>query len=181
MLAAYEPVCFDLASLDGRVLLAPSLDKKTHDWARDCARAHGVPVVDVEPGGSAMSVLSAFDVTLTSPGSAALESALAGAVPIMVHRGTFPADLKDLAPRRKKTMGLPNRLLQRDVFPELGPSEANATRIGDTLVRVLRAKHRYAADCVAVDRSLGSKKQPSEAVAAMLLPWLGANAALRAS
>src|SRR5438552_6075365 len=79
MLAAYERVRNDRASIDGRVLLAPSLDARTRAWAMARADEWGVEATDVDARVGAAPCLRAFDAALCASGTAALEAVLARA------------------------------------------------------------------------------------------------------
>src|SRR5258706_5695711 len=61
MLEAYERVRKDRASIDGRVLLAPSLDAATRKWAVARAEEWDVEVMEVDARVGAAPCLGAFD------------------------------------------------------------------------------------------------------------------------
>src|SRR5262249_2440686 len=86
MLTAYERVRKDLASVDGRVFLAPSLDSTTRAWAGSVADQFRVEVVDVDARAGLGYALPAFDTALCASGTASLECALARAIPIVCYR-----------------------------------------------------------------------------------------------
>ncbi len=179
MLEAYEPVRFDRASVDGRVILAPSLDAKTRCYAKALAESYGVPCVDVDGGASAASILPAFDAALCASGTASLEAALAGCIPIIVYRVGIATELAARFLLETEHVALPNVLLGKGAFTELLQREVQPKRIGEALARALRLRPKLLAECAAVDRILGPQHTPSVEVANMLVPWLSREAAVR--
>jgi lipid-A-disaccharide synthase len=180
MLEAYEPVRFDRASVDGRVILAPSLDPQTRGYAKALAESYGVRCIDIDAGASAASILPAFDAALCASGTASLEAAIAGCIPIVVYRVGIAAELAARFLLKTEYVALPNVLLKRQAFTELVQRDVQPKRIGEALARTLRLRPKLLGDCAAVDQSLGSQSTPSRVVAAMLLPWLSRDARLRA-
>ncbi|MEO8874771.1 MAG: lipid-A-disaccharide synthase, partial [Polyangiaceae bacterium] len=69
MLEAYESVRRDRASIDARVLIAPSLDRKTRDRAEGLARAYRIGVSRVDAYLGATPVLPGFDAALCASGT----------------------------------------------------------------------------------------------------------------
>jgi lipid-A-disaccharide synthase len=176
MLAGYEPVRRDLASVDARVLLAPSLDTRTRTWARALAEGYGVDAVDVDARAGMAYMLPAFDVALCASGTASLECSLARAVPIIAYKVGLATELGARAMLTTPWIGLPNVLLGRGAFPELLQRSAAATRIRDELARVLDDREPYVRACDEVEAALGRRAHASHEVARMLSPWLTARA-----
>lgn len=175
MLQAYEPVRFDRASLDARVLLAPSLDDATARWARAQAQAFAVETLAVDAVAGAASVLTAFDVALCASGTASLEATLAGAVPVVAYRVGVATEMAARFFLRTPRVALPNVLLGRHAFPELLQDDAEPRRLGEALGRALRTRTRLLGECAAVEQVLRQGAppcSPSHAVADMLMPWL---------
>jgi len=177
MLAAYERVRHDLASVDARVLLAPSLDPRTRAWARGVAAAGRVEVTEIDARRGMSYVLPAFDAALTASGTASLECAVARAVPIVCYRVGVATELGARALVKTPWVALPNILLGREAFPELLQREATAPRMEDTLLRVLEGRDPYLAACDEVEDALGERSAASREVARMLEPWLATRAA----
>lgn len=173
MLEGYESVRHDLASVDGRILLAPSLDPRTRAWARDVADRSGIEIVDIDARAGLARTLPAFDVALTASGTASLECALARAVPIVCYRVGWATELGARALMTTPYVALPNVLLGRAAFPELLQRSAAATRIADELAKVLDEREPYLAACADVERALGAHTHASREVADMIAPWLG--------
>lgn len=180
MLAGYEEVREDRASIDARVLLAPSLDARTHDWARELAARYAVDLVDIDSSAGLAYSLPAFDVALCASGTASLECALAHAVPVVGYRVGWAAELGARAFMTTKHVALPNILLGREVFPELLQKNATATRMSDALADVLDRREVLVGACNEVVTALGAKTSASSEVARMLLPWLEEPRAARA-
>jgi lipid-A-disaccharide synthase len=172
MLAGYEPVRRDLASVDARVLLASSLDARTREWARAAAQKYGVDVVDVDARAGMAYMLPAFDVSLCASGTASLECALARAVPIIAYKVGFATELGARALLATPWIGLPNVLLGRGAFVELLQRSAAATRISDELGRVLDEREPFLRACDEVEVALGDRAHASREVARMIAPWL---------
>jgi lipid-A-disaccharide synthase len=172
MLTGYERVRLDLASVDGRVLLAPSLDPATRAWARALAASFQVEVTDVDARAGMGYVLPAFDAALCASGTASLECALAHAVPIIGYRVGWATELGARALVRTPHFALPNILLGREAFPELLQRQATAPRMGDALANILANREAYLGSCAKVEAELGDRRTPSLTVARMLEPWL---------
>jgi lipid-A-disaccharide synthase len=172
MLEAYETVRHDRASVDGRVLLAPSLDPATRDRARRAAERYDVEVVDVDGRVGAAPCLRGFDVALCASGTAALEAALARAVPVVAYRVDLFTELAARSLLRTPQIALPNILLGRGAFTELVQREVQPKKIAHALGRALDAHASLVRACDEVDDALGPQRTPSREVARMLRPWL---------
>jgi lipid-A-disaccharide synthase len=172
MLLGYEAVRRDRASVDARVLLAPSLDDRTREWAAAVAYEAGVEAVDVDSRAGVAYVLPAFDAALCASGTASLECALARVVPIVCYRVGWAAEVGARALLRTPWVALPNVLLGREAFPELLQRNAAPSRIAEVLAHVLDTREAFLASCSHVEQVLGDRVQPSREVARMLEPWL---------
>jgi lipid-A-disaccharide synthase len=172
MLEAYERVRNDRASIDGRVLLAPSLDEKTRAWVMATAAKQDVETVAVDARTGVSPCLRAFDAALCASGTAALEAALARAVPVIVYRVDLVTELAARSLLRTPHIALPNVLLGRAVFPELVQRNAQTKKIAQALGRVLDGRMALVRECDEVERVLGPHRTPSREVARMLAPWL---------
>jgi lipid-A-disaccharide synthase len=176
MLEAYESVRSDRASVDGRVLVAASLDDATRWWVNAvCAERH-VATFDVDPYIGAMSVLPAFDAALCASGTASLEAALARAVPVVAYRVGLASELTARALLRTRYVALPNVLLDKRAFPELLQRDVRAPRLAAALADALDGRPALLRACDEVETRLGGPRAPSAVVARMLSPWLGARA-----
>jgi lipid-A-disaccharide synthase len=176
MLEGYERVRADRASIDGRVLLAPSLDSGTRAWARALCAAEHVEVFEVDPVAGAGCVLPAFDVALCASGTASLEAALARAVPIVAYRVGLTTELTARALLRSDHIALPNVLLGRRVFTELLQGDVRPETLGDALADGLDRRPALLEACAEVEGCFGEQRSPSVAVAQLLAPWLGVRA-----
>ena len=173
MLESYDRVRRDRASVDGRILLAPSLDPKTRDRAIALGASRNVGVFLVDPHAGAIAVLSAFDAAITASGTAALEAALARAVPVIVYRaGILTEIVARAALGRTPRIALPNVLLGRTAFPELLQREVRPRRIAELLGEALDTRADLLKTCDDVEAALGPRRFPSREVARMLEPWL---------
>lgn len=177
MLAGYERVRRDFASVDARVLLAPSLDQEARAWARATAAAFRVGVVDVDARAGMAYALPAFDAALCASGTASLECVLARVVPIVCYRVGWATELGARAFMRTPYVALPNILLGRAAFPELLQRHATAPRMTDALANVLQEREAFLGACAEVEAALGDHRSASSTVARMLEPWLATRAA----
>ena len=177
MLAGYDRVRRDFASVDARVLLAPSLDSATRAWAREVAASYHIEVVDVDARAGMGYALPAFDAALCASGTASLECALARAIPIVCYRVGWATELGARALVTTQHLALPNILLGRGAFPELLQRHATESRMTDALARVLEERDSFLGACAEVEDVLGGHASASHAVARMLEPWLTTRAA----
>jgi lipid-A-disaccharide synthase len=176
MLDAYDRVRADRASVDARVIVAPSLDDATRRWVRGLCDARRVGLFEVDPLVGAMGVLRAFDTTLCASGTASLEAALARAVPVVAYRVGLTTELAARMLVTIPNVALPNVLLGRRAFTELLQREAHATRIAQALADALDRRPALLTACDEVEAALGDRRTPSADVARMLAPWLGVRA-----
>jgi lipid-A-disaccharide synthase len=176
MLEAYELVRSDRASVDARVLVAPSLDEGTRRWVHALCAARRVETFEVDPLTGAMRVLRAFDAALCASGTASLEAALSRAVPVVVYRVGMTTELAARMLVTIPNVALPNVLLGRRVFTELLQREVHATRMAQALADALDRRPALVVACDEVEAVLGDRRTPSVEVARMLEPWLGLRA-----
>jgi lipid-A-disaccharide synthase len=176
MLDAYERVRADRASVDARVLLAPSLDRSTRGWARELCLERRVTSFDVDPYLGATNVLPAFDVSLCASGTASLEAALARAIPIVAYRVGLATELTARLLVRTPHVALPNVLLGRRAFAELLQRDVRAYKLAGALADALDHRTALLSACDEVEALLGTERTPSLTVARMLSPWLGVGA-----
>lgn len=176
MLEAYETVRTDRASVDGRVLVAASLDQSTRAWMERACESRRVATFDVDAHVGATSVLRAFDAALCASGTASLEAALARAVPVVAYHVGLATELAGRVLVRTPHMALPNVLLGRPVFRELLQRDARAPRIAEALADALNRRGPLVAACDEVEATLRDRMTPSLSVARMLAPWLGTSA-----
>jgi lipid-A-disaccharide synthase len=172
MLDAYERVRADRASVDARVIVAASLNAPTRAWVQGVCHARRVPTFDADPHVGAMGILRAFDVALCASGTASLEAALAGAVPVVAYRVGLATEIAARAWVRVPHIALPNVLLGRRVFTELLQREVHAGRLASAMTESLDQRVNLLAACEEVRTLFAGATAPSIAVARMLTPWL---------
>jgi len=177
MLDAYEQVRADRASVDGRVLVAASLDDGARARIRAACASRRVPTFDVDARAGAIGVLPAFDAALCASGTASLEAALARAIPVVAYRVGVTTELAARALLRTAHVALPNVLLGRPAFTELLQRQARADQMALALADALDRRAALVVECGEVEKALGGARRPSAAVARMLAPWLGMRAA----
>jgi lipid-A-disaccharide synthase len=172
MLEAYERLRSDRASIDGRALLAPSLDDDTRRWAIRKAREARVGVFDVDPQLGAGRVLRAFDAALCASGTVSLEAVLARAIPVVAYRVGLVTELLARALLLSPHIALPNVLLGRPAFSELLQRDATTRALTRALRGAVDRRRELVLACDEVESILGGRRTPSREVARMLLPWL---------
>jgi lipid-A-disaccharide synthase len=172
MLDAYEKVRADRASVDARVLVAASLNDTTRAWLQDLCRDRHVATFEADAHVGAMGVLRAFDVALCASGTASLEAALAGAVPVVAYRVGLATELAARAFVRVPHVALPNILLRRRVFAELLQRDVQPGRLAFAVAEALDQRVNLLAACEELRSLFAGATRPSVAVARMLSPWL---------
>jgi lipid-A-disaccharide synthase len=172
MLDAYERVRRDRASIDGRLLLAPSLDAETRAWAISRAERVALEVVEVDARVGAAPCMRAFDAALCASGTAALEAALARAVPVVAYQVDKVTELAARYFLRTPNVALPNVLLGRPAFAEILQRDVKPRRIAQALAQALDARASLVRACDEVEKVLGEHRSPSTEVARMIRPWL---------
>jgi lipid-A-disaccharide synthase len=172
MLGAYRRLRHERASIDGRVLVARSLDEATRTWLLEQCHATRVATFDVDPVAGAGEVLGAFDAALCASGTASLEAALARAVPVVVYRVDLVTEVVARLLVRSPHMALPNLLLGRRAFPELFQGEAEPGAMCEALAHTLDGRQALLASCAEVESAFGSARTPSTAVARMVTSLL---------
>lgn len=155
-------------NLQTRLLLSTaSLSPDVVGWATRVVEHSGIGVED----GSRR--LPAFDVALTTSGTATLECALAEVPPCIAYRTDRAAAYLARRMLRVDHIGLPNLLLGRGAFPELLQDAASGENLCLSANRLLCELASYRAMCREVRTVLGAgPRSPTEKVANLLEPWL---------
>lgn len=173
MLAAYESVRRDRASLDARLLVAASLDAHTLATIERAGREWRVPLIRTDASTGAGPLLGAFDAALCASGTVSLEAALARAIPVVSYRVGWATEVFVRPFLQTDLFALPNVLLKRAAFPELMQRDATAPNMVRALQRVLGSDRRTMLEaCEALRPLFGDKREPSREVADMILRWL---------
>jgi lipid-A-disaccharide synthase len=170
MLVAVTQLRARRPGLEARLLLASSVSAPVAARTRRRARAAGVPTLAAR----STELLSAFDVALAASGTATLQCA-AAAVPVVIAYRTGP--LTALAARQLvqvSSIGLPNLVLGRHVFPELIQEQMTPRALQNHAARLLDNRSRYLGHCQQVLERLRipGRPSPSVQVAEMIRPWL---------
>lgn len=173
MLDAFSRLRARRPAVEGRVLVAASLDEKTKGFVRALTRPGRVRTFDVDARGGASSILRAFDVALCASGTASLEAALAQAVPVVVYRVGLTTEVVGRLALRTPYVALPNVLLGRRAFTELLQREARPDRMADAVAAAIDNRASLLDACGEIEMVLGSARAPSASVARLLAPWLG--------
>lgn len=173
MLAAYQTFRKEYASVDARVLLAPTLDAKTRLWAHGLASTLQLDVVDVDPRAGLAYALPAFDAALCAVGTVSLECALARVIPVVCRRVGLATAFAERTRSAPRYVAPPNVLLNREAFPELLQQAVTAERMAEVLGQIFAGRDVLLQACAEVEAALGTEVTPSLAVARMLAPWLG--------
>lgn len=179
LLAGYERVRRPTASVDARVLVAPSLDAATRAWVTEKAAAARVQIAQVDADDGAGLFMPAFDAALCASGTASLEAALSRAVPVVTYKVSMLTEALARAVLTVKNVALPNVLLGERAFPELLQRDVTPRAVAAELMMVLEERERFLVACDRVERTLGAGHDPAKAVAEMLEPWRRSPAAAR--
>ncbi len=167
MLDAFARVRADRASTDARVVVSASLDAGTATWLREEARRAGVATLDADPRAGAGEILGAFDVALTASGTASLEAALAGAVPVVAYKVGRLSEAVARALLQTRHIALPNIVLGRRVFAEHVQDDASPERLAESVIDAVDRRDPLREACAEVRHALGPAR-PSTHVAAVL-------------
>jgi lipid-A-disaccharide synthase len=162
----------DRSSVDGRVLVAASLDDATRLWLQGHCGAGGIGTFNVDPTAGAAEVLGAFDLALCASGTASLEAVLARAVPIVVYRVDVVTEIVARLLLQSPHVALPNILLGRRAFPELLQRDAEPRLMVAALAQALDRREGLLSACADVEFAHGDARSPSLAVASVLTGWL---------
>jgi lipid-A-disaccharide synthase len=149
------------------LLRAPTVDPALLCRAAGLA-ALPLPVIE----GDTYNLLAAADVALASSGTATLEAALLGCPPVIVYRFSWLTWMLGRLVIGRRTMGLPNVILGRTVFPELVQGEVRAGALVGQ-VRHLHAGRAGFEASIAQLRSRMGQPGASQRAAAELLAMLG--------
>jgi len=174
MLAALRELSRHGHGATARVLAAPWLDAETRRWLERESR--GVPVVDVSPVMGAAAHLPAFDAALVASGTASLECALVGALPVVVYRVSRLTAAIARPLLRTPHIALPNVLLGDRVFPELLQQRAEPVAMARAVHQMLERRGESRALGERLRALLHCADDPSartgERIFAMLHDWL---------
>jgi lipid-A-disaccharide synthase len=162
----------DRSRVDGRVLVAASLDEATRVWLRRHCRAGGIGTFNVDPTAGAAEVLGGFDVAVCASGTASLEAVLARAVPIIVYRVDVVTEIVARLLLQSPHVALPNILLGRRAFHELLQRDAEPRLMVEAVTQALDQREALLSACAEVEFALGRARSPSLAVARVLAGWL---------
>jgi lipid-A-disaccharide synthase len=144
MLAAVVELKRSVPRVRARLLAAGSLDLVTLRWLADEARRANVDVLEVDPRDGAMSTLAAFDAALVASGTATLESALAGATPVVVYRVSRLTAVLARRMLRTPHVALPNVILGGAHYPELLQDQAEPRAMARHIEQVLEKRDEFA-------------------------------------
>lgn len=155
---------------EARVFIAGGLPAQAQRWIADTASAFDVSCIHVTEEQGLLSVLPAFEVAMVASGTAALEVALSGVVPIIGYRMSALSGAIARRLLRIPHVGLPNIVLGRGAFPELLQERFTAKNLASQLAAVLdgATRHPYRADLEELAATLTVKNRPSAAVAALV-------------
>jgi lipid-A-disaccharide synthase len=162
----------DVAS--ATVLLAPGLAGAPRARVEQLARASGLDLIEADPARGAGPLLRGFTASLCASGTASLEAALAGAVPVVAYRLDPVAFALARRLVRTQHVALPNVLLGRRAFPELLQDRVTPEALAAAAREVLARRE----ELVGLGVELAAMLAPpsaggfGERVAALMLPWM---------
>jgi lipid-A-disaccharide synthase len=180
MLAAIALLKRSLPRVQARLLAAGSLDLRTLKWLCAQAKRSDLEVLEVDPREGASSSLAAFDAALVASGTATLESALAGATPVVVYR--LSQVTAALARRMLCTphVALPNVILDGAHYPELLQDQVEPRAMARHIEQVLERREAFAEKAGELRQRMswsagGSRPDgatTSQRVASLLSDWI---------
>lgn len=173
MLEAFELVRADRASIDARVLLAPSLDPATLGRAAELCARYRVPRVTVDAQRGVARWIRAFDIAVAASGTVSLECALGGVPPIVAYKVDRVSELVARRMMSTELVALPNILLGQRAFPELLQEGLSTATLRAAIEDMLGHREDLVASLAAVRSAFGEVRDPSQRVARILAPWLG--------
>ena len=159
-------------AVEARILVAPSLDRRTRAFVAERARQHRVELTVVPAGTSAVELLPAFDASLVTSGTATLEAALAGAHPVIAYRASRTTEFAARALLATPHIGLPNIVLGRGAYAEIVGHACTPQRLAHALAETLARHETLSAAAETLRAAFGTATHPSRHVAQILAPWL---------
>ena len=165
---------------EARVLQAPWLDERGRRTLGQAAARARIEISEADEESGATPLLSAFDLALSTSGTACLEATLAGLPTVVGYRVDALTYALGKQLIRTPFIALPNILLGRRAFPELLQDDATAdafAKAGRTLLAP-DAKER-ALSATRTLQTMLTPKEPGnfgERTARLLRPWLDAHA-----
>lgn len=170
-----------------RLFAAPWLDDRARALVdREASRA-SIPVVIPDTEHGAAPLLTAFDASLCASGTASLEAALAGALPVVAYRMDALSFTAARLLVKTPHIALPNILLGRRAVPELLQSDVTPEALASALRRALgprdhehRRGARSAADAgIEAETEMEARARIAAELRAVLLPSSLAESAAR--
>jgi lipid-A-disaccharide synthase len=174
MLRALAALRARLPEVDARVLPAPTLPARDEVWLREATRQAGVEAVNPTLDRDPIALLPGCDVAWATSGTVTLECALLGVPPVIGYRTDAATAFVARRLLGIDTVGLPNLVLGRPVFPELLQNRFDAAALVRETIAVLEARDTFASLCAEVRQLLlrPTRLEPSARVAEMLSAWL---------
>jgi lipid-A-disaccharide synthase len=132
-----------LGAVDARLIVAPNLAPNARASVERAATSAGIEAIAADPAFGAIASLDGFDAALVASGTASLECALAGCVPVIAYE--VDAITAWLGERwlRTSVIGLPNVLLTRAgepaAFAELVGTRLSPIELADRCIEALEA------------------------------------------
>ena len=134
-------------------------------------RMEALEPLEVDATAGIGRILPAFDAALVASGTASLECAIAGVVPVVAYKVDLVTEAFARLLLRTPYVALPNVLLGRRAFDELVQRDVGPTPLAHALARALDDDARKEA-CAEVVRLLGDRRSPSAEVARIVRPYL---------
>lgn len=154
-----------------RIVLSPALPEAPKRWVQRMAAEHGVTI----SSDSIEVALAAAQAAVVSSGTATLECATLGVPPVIVYRTDRLTHLVAKRLLCVQSIGLPNLVLGRPVFPELVQDALTPDRVASALHEILNDPGHYKAACEETRATLSAGLGAGTAaarVARIVEPWL---------
>jgi lipid-A-disaccharide synthase len=153
-----------------RLFAAPWLDARARALVHREASRASIPLVTPDTEHGAAPLLTAFDASLCASGTASLEAALAGALPVVAYRMDALSFTAARLLVKTPHIALPNILLGRRAVPELLQDDVTPEALASALRRALGPcdrEHKRGA-LSGADAGIGAETEAGARIAAEL-------------
>ena len=159
------------------LVLAPSLSQQRASELTQAAHTAGLQVQCGDPLEGAATTLHMHDLALSVSGTACLEAALSGALPIAVYRFDWFTAWAARKLVKTQWVSLPNIVLNAPVFPELLQKQATVDATVYAAQETLARRDELVDACGRLRAAMmcndGVTMSFGQRVAQMLRPWIG--------
>jgi lipid-A-disaccharide synthase len=162
------------AGWKAQALVSPALSEARRFELETIALRAGLPCAVADPIEGAAGALHEHALALCTSGTACLEAALSGAIPVVAYRVDWLTALAARALVKTRFIGLPNVVLGEGVFPEVLQGELHASRLLQQAESALMRRQQLTEACSRLRRTMTLQDGMGfgERVALMMRDWL---------